>query len=145
MEPNSVPSSAALTDDTMLPYNLWRVADLIDGKRTVEAIASAVGLDLPSAMRALQDIEQELGSSLVGAPGAVSEVTVVTSAEVVDAIAATAVDLMGPMGEVIVEDAFDEVGDEAPAIELISRVVDELREPVRTTFIVKLRAKGLLQ
>lgn len=132
----------------MLPFALWPVAELVDGRRNVGGIAASLNLSVATVQSALRAIEREIGQPLTdddaAAPVAVSNAApALTPEQVVDILMDTAVELVGPMGEVMVEDALDELGEDAPPVELAYRVAQELREPQRSTFIARVRAKGL--
>lgn len=137
---------APVTAETLLPYSLWRVVALIDGQRTAAEVASTLGTPITNVTNALRDLERELG---------VTGVTPVTSPEtdtssvtlapddVMDLLVAITVEVMGPMGEVIVEDVIDELGEDTPFMVMAERIASELREPQRSAFIAKVRSKGL--
>lgn len=148
MEATSIPRPAPLEGEIMLPFALWPVAELVDGRRNVSGIAASLNLSVATVQSALRSIEREIGQPLTdeaAAPiAAVSNAApALTSEQVVDILMDTAVELVGPMGEVMVEDALDELGENAPPVELAYRVAQELREPQRSTFIARVRAKGL--
>lgn len=152
-------SAEPLGGNVLLPFGLWRVAALIDGRRSLEDLAAGAAISVQAAQGAVAAIERELGVRLTeGDAAPAAEVTPVGAAQVGAIPAAqavpggpdlillltrTAVDLMGPMGEVLVEDALDDLGENPGAAELISRVALELREPQRGAFLARLRAKGL--
>ncbi|PYE55716.1 hypothetical protein [Deinococcus yavapaiensis] len=145
MEAASIPQPRSLQADAMLPFALWPVADLIDGHRTVSAIANALSLSVGTVVSALGAIERELGVTLTDravVPTPVSTPSM-TAADAFDIVVDAAVNLVGPMGEVIAEDAIDEVGETASAADLAYRVAQDLREPQRSTFLAKVRAKGI--
>lgn len=145
MDAASIPQPRSLQGDAMLPFALWPVADLIDGQRTVNAIAGALSLSVGTVMSALGAIERELGVTLTDRAVAPAPVAAagLTAADAFDVIVEAAVNLVGPMGEVIAEDAIDEIGETASAVDLAYRVAQDLREPQRSTFLAKVRAKGI--
>ena len=129
----------------MLPFALWPVADLIDGQRTVSAMANTLSLSVATVLSALGTIERELGVTLTDRPVAsvAAAPTGMTAADAFDIVVETAVNLVGPMGEVIAEDAIDDIGETASAVDLAYRVAQDLREPQRSTFLARVRAKGI--
>lgn len=150
MDALSVPRAEPLSGNVMLPFTLWRVADLVDGRRSVGGIAGALNAPVAGVLGALEAVERELGVALTEAAAAPSAALPTADARptlggaaLQDALVTVMVDLMGPMGEVIVEDAVDDVGEDAPSAELIARIAQDLREPQRGAFLGRLRAKGL--
>ncbi|WP_027482580.1 hypothetical protein [Deinococcus pimensis] len=146
MDAASVPRlPASVSAETLLPFSLWRVASLVDGQRTLGAIAGALGTGLPTVTNALREIERELGlpPQTPAAPAADTTAVVLAPDDVVDLLVDLTVEVMGPMGEVIVEDVVDELGEGAGLLALAERVAAELREPQRSAFIAKVRSKGL--
>ncbi len=143
---------APLDGSVMLPFRLWRVADLMDGQRTLEDLAAGAALSLEDARGAVAAIERELDvrptetvtptpSTAEAAPP--DRAAPPSGAALIELLIKTAVELVGPVGEVLVEDALDDLGENAAAAELISCVALELREPQRGVFLARLFTKGL--
>ncbi|AFZ68609.1 hypothetical protein [Deinococcus peraridilitoris] len=148
MNATSVPLPTPLQEDTMLPFALWRVADLINGEHSVAVMASQLGMAVGDVQSALKAIEQHLGLALAAVgdratPVESTSAPLLSGEDLFDLVSKTAVELIGPVGEVIVEDAIDELGEDVGAADLILRVAQDLREPQRSAFLGRIRAKGL--
>jgi hypothetical protein len=137
---------APVTAETLLPYSLWRVVALIDGQRTAAEVASTLGTPITNVTNALRDLERELGVTPVTpvtAPATDTSSVTLAPDDAMDLLVAITVEVMGPMGEVIVEDVIDELGEDTPFMVMAERIASELREPQRSAFIAKVRSKGL--
>ena len=137
---------APVTAETLLPYSLWRVVALIDGQRTAAEVASTLGTPITNVTNALRDLERELGVTPVTpvtAPATDTSSVTLAPDDAMDLLVAITVEVMGPMGEVIVEDVIDELGEDTPFLIMAERIAGELREPQRSAFITKVRSKGL--
>ncbi len=142
MNPSSIPTALNLADDAMLPFALWRYAELVDGQRELHSIATRLGVTPEAVAAALRQIDEELGATAEVEPVAPVPASAASDVEV-DLLIASAVDVMGPIGEVIVEDVLDELGDRTSISDLVMRVAEEIREPQRSVFLTKVRSKGL--
>jgi hypothetical protein len=137
---------APVTAETLLPYSLWRVVALIDGQRTAAEVASTLGTPITNVTNALRDLERELGVTPVTpdtSPATDTSSVTLAPDDAMDLLVAITVEVMGPMGEVIVEDVIDELGEDTPFMVMAERIASELREPQRSAFIAKVRSKGL--
>ena len=149
MNAATIPSPALLTGDVMLPFALWPVAECVNGEYDVNAIAAKLGWTAAAVQSALEAIERELGASLTNVEAAsIMEASSSTAAfdldSFLDALTLATMETIGPVGEVIVEEALEEARDHPAPMSLIAYVVQDLREPQRSAFLGRLRTKGLL-
>ncbi|UTA51216.1 PqqD family protein [Deinococcus radiodurans] len=98
---------SGLRDDTPLPYAAWRVLDLVDGKRTLAQIAAHLDLAQEDVERALEQAQSWLGRAL-------RREQPVTEA-VLDNVTQALVSVVGPIGEFLIDDALDQVGEGPPS------------------------------
>lgn len=134
--PNLVPQRpAALKDETPLPFNVWQVLDLVDGTRTVQAIAMTLNVSAEQVSQALEQAHTWIGRS-------VQREQVVTEATI-NTVSQCLVSIVGPMGEFIVDDALDEVGENATLAQVLASIASQLDEQHLHAFVRQLRIKGL--
>ena len=135
-DPNVIPQRpAALKDETVLPFNVWQVLDLVDGKRSLQAIATQLQVRVDQVAQALEQAHTWIGRS-VQREQVVTEATIHTVSQCL-------VSIVGPMGEFIVEDALDEVGQNATLAQVLSSIASQLDEQHLHAFVRQLRSKGL--
>lgn len=134
--PNVIPQRpAALKDETLLPFNVWQVLDLVDGTRSVQAIATQLRVSPEQVSRALEQAHTWIDRS-VQREQVVTENTITTVSQCL-------VSVVGPMGEFIVDDALDELGQNATLTQVLSNIAAQLDEQHLHAFVRQLRAKGL--
>ncbi len=133
---------AGLTDTSKLPFGLWSVVELADGRRDVDTIARNVGISVPMVEEVLQRAEAYLNAPAAGAGRATPATQSLTDA-VLDEVTRCLIASVGPMGDVMVDEALDEVGDDANLAELINALLQDMKEAAQAQFIQRLRQKGL--
>ncbi|AAF11386.1 hypothetical protein [Deinococcus radiodurans] len=126
---------SGLRDDTPLPYAAWRVLDLVDGKRTLAQIAAHLDLAQEDVERALEQAQSWLGRAL-------RREQPVTEA-VLDNVTQALVSVVGPIGEFLIDDALDQVGEGATLSALLGAVAPELDEAHLHQFVRQLRTRRL--
>lgn len=124
-----------LKDETPLPFTAWRVLNWVDGKRSIREIAAQVGLST-------EQVATEMESALDWAARMHQQSKVITE-EVIDTVTQTLMSVVGPMGEFIVDDVLDEVGNSATLSQLLAGIAPELDEQHLQTFARLLHSKGL--
>lgn len=126
---------AGLTDATPLPFALWRVLHHVDGVRSAAEVAEL-------ARVAPQDVGAALAQAAAWAARAAQRTQPVTDASA-QAVTQCVIAVVGPMGEFMVDDVLDELGEAATLGALLSRVAAQLEETQVQAFVRQLRARGL--
>lgn len=124
-----------LKDDSPLPYALWRVVHHVNGRRSVEEIAQLAGI-------APQDVAPALAQVATWANRAALRNQHVSKAQA-ETVSQCLTTILGPMGEFMVDDALDELGNRTTLGALLSNLAAQLTEPQVQAFVRQLRAKGL--
>ena len=134
--PGDVPRPpAGLRDDTPLPYAVWRVIDHLDGKRSLADLARDLGLST-------QAVSQALAQAGEWTQRAAQRTQALTPA-LQDSVEQCLLSVMGPIGEVVVEDALQDLGS-SPTLEgLLSAIAGQLSEAQLHAFVRQLRARNL--
>ncbi|MDO4263136.1 MAG: hypothetical protein Q4C67_02955 [Deinococcus sp.] len=125
----------SLSDDTPLPYRTWKVLDLIDAQRSAAEVARLAGVGEDEVMQALAEAAARAQSHQrlmrpVG-PELQQEVTRLLGT------------LIGPIADVIVEEAMEDLGAGPHAGSLFQRISQELEPQQRSTFAHLAREQGL--
>lgn len=126
---------SGLRDETSLPYAAWRVLDLVDGKRTLAQIASQLELSQEDVERALEQAQSWTNRALRRE----QPVTEAVLGNVTQAL----VSVVGPIGEFLIDDALEQVGEGATLSALLGAVAPELDETHLHQFVRQLRARRL--
>ena len=124
-----------LHDDTPLPYSTWRVLDLVDGRRTLAQLSRDLELSQ-------EEVEQALEQAQSWTSRALRREQVVTEA-LLDHVIQALVSVIGPIGEFMVDDALDTVGEQATLSALLETIASELDEAHLHQFVRQLRTRGL--
>ncbi|SMB91489.1 hypothetical protein [Deinococcus hopiensis] len=124
-----------LKDDSPLPYALWRVMHHVNGRRTVEEIAQMAGIGV-------QDVAPVLSQVATWANRAALRSQHVSKAQA-ETVSQCLTTVLGPMGEFMVDDALDDLGNRTTLGALLSNLAAQLTEPQVQAFVRQLRAKGL--
>ena len=132
---------AGLTDDSTLPYGLWGVVNLVDGRRDSDTIARNLGISVPMVEDVLARASAYLNAPAPAPRGAPASQTLTDA--LLDEVTRCLVASVGPMGDVMVEEALDEVGDDASLAELVNALLPDMKEAAQAQFIQRLRQKGL--
>lgn len=133
---------AGLSDDTKLPFELWRVMNLVDGRRDLDSIARTLGIGVPMLQDLFSQVEAYLKAPAPASAPASQPGGPLTDA-VIDEVGRCLVAAVGPMGEVMLDEALDELDDEASLPELLGTLMRDLGESAQNQFFQRLRQKGL--
>lgn len=126
---------SSLKDDTPLPFAAWRVLHWVDGRRSIREIAQQLG-------QSIEEVAAEMEVALDWAARMQQQSQVVTE-DVIDTVTQTLMSVVGPMGEFIVDDVLDDIGEKATLSQLLAGIAPELDEQHLQTFARLLHAKGL--
>ncbi|MBB6097513.1 hypothetical protein HNR42_000930 [Deinobacterium chartae] len=143
--PSSIPQLVgAIPAQTELKLQQWRVVPLIDGTRRVADIAASLGTPPETVIEVLERLE-DLGL-LREAPRTGSNEPL--SEEIIHLLTSAARQIMGPIGDVIVEECLEDLEASGTVSlgrlsELIERVTAEIPQEHRAAFGQKLRQSGL--
>lgn len=143
-----------LREDTPLPFRLWRVLNLVDGQRSLDDLGRALQLTHADIMEALDTATRRLAgeaatpASAPVAPAApvvtqVSRTSPPLIDALIDAVSACLVATIGPMGEVFIEEALDDLPEHATLEQLLRALGSDMKEPALGQFAARLRLKGL--
>ncbi|GMA17435.1 hypothetical protein E5F05_11180 [Deinococcus metallilatus] len=126
---------SGLSADTPLPFAVWRVLHHVDGQRNAAEVAQL-------ARTTPQDVMAALNQAAAWATRAAQRTQPVTDASA-QAVTQCVIAVVGPMGEFMVDDVLDELGDGAALSTLLSRVAAQLSEAQVQAFVRHLRARGI--
>ena len=90
-----------LSDGTALPFAFWRVLHITDGRRSIEKVASTLGVGEAQVRQALTEVRSWLERAAVRdqpLTPAVQEV-----------LRQALISVVGPMGELMIDDALDDL------------------------------------
>jgi hypothetical protein len=124
-----------LTDGTPLPYAFWRVMHVTDGRRSIDKLAAALGVPEPQVRQIQQDVRRWLERA------AVREQPLSEAAE--QALRQALISVMGPMGELMIDDALDDLPEHAPLSALLASLNSQLSDAHSQTLARLLRSKGI--
>lgn len=124
-----------LKDDTPLPYTVWRVMDLLDGRRDVQEVA---GL----ARCTPQEVHQRFEEAQRWVSRAAQREQRVTP-EAAREVAQSLTSVVGPMAALMVDELLDELGEQATMSGLLSGLAEQLSPDHLQQFARHLRDRGL--
>lgn len=124
-----------LTDATPLPYAYWRVMHVTDGRRSIDKLAGALALPEPQVRQVQQDVRRWLERA------AVREQPLSEAAE--QTLRQALISVMGPMGELMIDDALDDLPEHAPLSTLLTSLNSQLSDAHSQTLARLLRSKGI--
>ncbi|SMB82844.1 hypothetical protein SAMN00790413_04163 [Deinococcus hopiensis KR-140] len=127
---------SGLTDQSPLPFSLWRVLHQVDGVRTAEEIARLAGVTAA-------DVTAAVAQATVWVRRSQAQVQSLTP-EQTQVVLNGLTQVLGPMAEFAIEDALEELGEQIPLGTFLSRLASPLTEIQRQTFAQLLRARHLL-
>lgn len=125
----------ALRDDTPLPFSAWKVMNQIDGQTTLSTLASHLEITIETIQEALIQAQQ-------WTERAQKREQIITETTI-ENVTQSLMNVVGPMGEFIVDDALDEVGENTTLSRLLSSIAAQLDETHLHAFVRQLRSKGL--
>lgn len=126
---------APLTDETPLPYAAWRVMNLVNGQRSIPEIARSLDVSF-------DDVRQALEQAQTWTNRAVHREQTVTE-NTIETVTQCLMSVVGPMGEFIVDDALDDIGERSTLSSLLANIASQINEPQLHAFVRQLRTKGL--
>lgn len=129
-----------LTDDTLLPFALWRVLHHVDGVRDAAEVARRAGAGVMGA--GALDVPGAVAQAAAWASRAAQRTQPVTQ-DSAQAVTACVIAVVGPMGEFMVDDVLDELGEGATLSALLSGLAAQLGEAQVQAFVRHLRTRGL--
>ncbi|MBZ9749281.1 hypothetical protein GO986_05280 [Deinococcus sp. HMF7620] len=124
-----------LTDQTPLPFNIWRVMTHVDGLRDLTEVARLAGMTVPDAQERLRTAGEWVKRA--------NQNHQQVSDDTADAVTACLTPVVGPMAAVMVDEALDDLGDGATLNALLSHVARQLTPERVQQFARNLRARGL--
>lgn len=124
-----------LRDELPLPYQLWRVMDLVDGYRTLAQLSGELEMGQEDVERALEQVQSWVNRA--------SKREQVLNEDLLSGVTQALVSVIGPIGEFAVDDALDDVGEDATLSQLLSALAPQLAEQQLHQFVRQLRARGL--
>lgn len=132
-----VPKPPELTNETVLPFSVWRILDLIDGQRSIDQIALLLGISSEQANKQIDAIFQLL-ERLEKQSQVLDEATI-------ERVAKTLMKVLGPWGQFAVEDALNALGDSPTLAQLLNQLINkDMTEKDRPEVLAELRNEGLI-
>ena len=124
-----------LTDHTALPYEFWRIMHVTDGRRSIERVAQAIGGTEAQIRRALTEVRRWLERASVREQP--------LTAETQEALRQALNSVVGPMGELMIDDALDDLPEDTALSALLGSLNTQLSEAHRQTLARLLRTRGI--
>lgn len=144
-----------VTDQTLLPFRLWRVLDALTvhqqgtaagvgaALRGAEASPGAMPARSPAALPGEAQLQEALAMAQQYAARAQRQERVVNGA-LVREVTGALVSCIGPMGQLMVEDALEDLPAPVRLSVLLRTLGGELQAPERQSFGRQLQSRGLL-
>lgn len=126
---------AGLTDETPLPYHTWKVLDLVDGHLSAQEVARLTGVSEDEVMAALSEAATR-AESHARLLRPVDEDLQLTITRLLGK-------LIGPIADVLVDEAIEDLGPMPKAGTLFQRLSQELEPQQRSAFAQTMRENGL--
>ncbi|WP_019009880.1 hypothetical protein [Deinococcus aquatilis] len=125
-----------LQDSTPLPFNVWRVMHQVNGERDAMEVARLARVSLPEVLDAVSQAGRWSGRA------AQREQPVTEQA--LKEIQQCLMVVVGPMGEFMVDDAFEDLGEQNVTLsQLLGHLATQLGESRVQAFVRQLRARGI--
>lgn len=124
-----------LTDHTPLPYSYWRVLHVTDGRRSIEKLTQTLGTTEGQVRQALEDVRRWLERA------AVREQPLSQATE--EALRQALITVMGPMGELVIDDVLDDLPEQTTLSALLASLNAQLSESHSQTLARLLRSRGI--
>ncbi len=135
---------AGVTDQTPLPFNLWRILDAL-------AARSAVGVGQALSSRSAAEAQllseakiQEALSAAEQYAARIQRQEQVLSDQLISEVGAALMACIGPMGQMLVEEALEELPSPPRLADFVRWLGAELEDTQRQMFGRQLRARGIL-
>jgi hypothetical protein len=124
-----------LTDSTPLPFAYWRVMHLTDGQRSIDRLVQTLGSTDAYVRQVLSEVRRSLERA------AAREQPVTQAAQ--DALRQSLISVMGPMGDLVIDDALDDLPENTSLAALLAHVNAQLSASQSQTLASLLRTKGI--
>ena len=126
-----------VTDQTPLPFSIWRILDALANSALSGLQSGPGGVPDEAQVRTAIALAEQYATRAQRGDQIVDDVTL---REVVGALVLS----IGPMGEVMVEDAMDDLPEPVRLSALLRTLGQELQDAQRQAFGRQLRTRGLL-
>ena len=107
-----------LSDDTALPFACWRVLHVTDGRRSIEKLAATLGGSEAQVRQVLTEVRSWLDRA------AVREQPLTPGIQ--KALRQALISVVGPMGELMIDDALDDLPEHPTLSALLGRLNAQL-------------------
>lgn len=124
-----------MTDQTLLPFGFWRVMHVTDGRRSIERLAQALGSTEPQVRQVLAEVHRWIERATMRE----QPLTEATQ----DVLRQALISVVGPMGELMIDDALDDLPEQTTLVALLGSLNAQLSEPHRQTLARLLRNRGI--
>lgn len=125
-----------LTDQTPLPYGLWKIMNHVDGVRDSVQVARMADVSDADVLAAVQQSQQWIER----ATAQQRPVSAALEAELTKIL----VSVVGPMATLMMDDAMEDLGEGATLTAVLSALANELDPSQMDAFVRQVRAKGFL-
>ncbi|ACO46425.1 hypothetical protein DEDE109153_00125 [Deinococcus deserti] len=125
-----------LTDQTPLPYGLWKIMTHVDGVRDSVQVARMADVSDADVLAAVQQSQQWIER----ATAQQRPVSAALEAELTKIL----VSVVGPMATLMMDDAMEDLGEGATLTAVLSALANELDPSQMDAFVRQVRAKGFL-
>ncbi|WP_424951395.1 hypothetical protein [Deinococcus sp.] len=124
-----------LTDHTPLPFGFWRMMHVTDGRRSPEKLAQTLGISEIQVRQILAEVRRWLDRA------AVREQPLTQTLQ--DALRQALISVVGPMGELMIDDALDDLAERTTLSALLSSLNAQLSDSNSQTLARLLRNRGI--
>ena len=126
---------AGLSDATALPFVYWRVMHLIDGRRTLNAVADALGSTEAQVRQVVADVGRWLER--------VTQREQPMTDALLESVTQTLISVVGPMGRLMMDDALDDLPDDPTLSALLTILQAQLSTQHSQALLRQLRTRGI--
>ncbi len=124
-----------LTDETPLPFIVWQVMDVVDGQRSLQAISQTLQISMPEIQKVLQEVEQWVSRASQRGQRLTSELNKI--------IKSSLMAVVGPVADIMVDDALEDLGATATLSTLLDNLATQLSAERVQQFARQLHDRGL--
>lgn len=125
-----------LTDQTPLPYGVWKIMTHVNGERDSAQVARMAAVSDADVLTAVQQSQQWVER----ATAQQRPVSAALEAELTKIL----VSVVGPMATLMMDDAMEDLGEAATLSALLSALASELDTSQMDAFVRQVRARGFL-
>ncbi|MFC4425850.1 hypothetical protein [Deinococcus navajonensis] len=125
-----------LSDQTPLPFSLWKIVTHVDGARDSAEVARLAAVSEADVQTALLQSQQWVER----ASAQRRPVSAALEAELTKIL----VSVVGPMASLMMDDAMEDLGEGATLAALLSTLAEELDAGQMEAFVRQVRARGFL-